>query len=70
MSGIKEVISFDDETLLLDSQLGRITVKGEGMHIVSYNTETGDLMAQGKIHAVVYMSDAKVKGGFFSGLFK
>lgn len=70
MSGIKDVISFDEETLLLDSVMGRITVKGEGMHIESFNNEAGDLSASGKVHAVVYMSDAKHEGGFFSRIFR
>ncbi len=70
ISGIKDVISFDEETLLLDSVMGRITVKGEELHIESFNTQSGDLTAAGKIHAVVYMSDAKTQGGLLSKLFR
>lgn len=68
LSGITDVISFDDETLLLNSGMGRITVKGESLKIDSFNTDSGDLAATGKVHAVVYMSDVK-QGGFFSRLF-
>lgn len=70
ISGVKDVISFDDETVLLDTVLGRMTVKGEAMHIESFNIQTGDLTATGKIHAVVYMSDVKTSGGFLSRLFR
>jgi sporulation protein YabP len=70
ISGVKEVISFDDETILLDTVLGKITVKGEGLHILSFNTEGGDLDAEGMVHATVYMSDAKSQGGFLSKLFR
>ncbi len=70
ISGVKDVTSFDDETVLLDTVLGKMTVKGEELHIESFNTETGDLSAVGKIHAVVYMSDAKVSGGFLSRIFR
>ena len=70
ISGVKDVTSFDDETILLDTTLGKMTVKGEGLHIVSFNTETGDLMATGQIHAVVYMSDGKSSGGFISRIFR
>ena len=69
LSGIKDVLSFDEETLLLDTILGKMTVKGERLHIESFNTETGELVSDGKIHAVVYMSDAK-NGGFISRIFK
>ena len=70
ISGVKDVSSFDDETVLIDTALGKMTVKGEGLHIESFNTQTGDLTATGKIHAVVYMSEVKTSGGFFSRLFR
>lgn len=70
ISGVKDVTSFDDETVLLDTMLGKITVKGEGIHIESFNTATGDLTATGKVHAVVYMSDVKSSGGLLSRLFR
>ena len=70
ISGVRDVSSFDDETVLLDTALGKMTVKGEGLHIESFNTTTGDLTATGKVHAVVYMSDAKTSGGFLSRLLR
>jgi len=69
LSGVKDVISFDDETLLLETVLGRLTVKGAGLHIVNYDTASGDLFAEGKIYAAVYTSDEK-NGGFFSRVFR
>ncbi len=70
ISGVKDVSSFDDETILLDTVLGKMTVKGEGLRIESFNTQTGDLVANGKAYAVVYMSDAKASGGFLSRIFR
>ncbi len=70
ISGVKDVLSFDDETLLLDTALGRLTIKGEGLHIISFNTDNGTLSAEGKVHAAVYMSDGKSSGGFVSRLFR
>ncbi len=70
ISGVKEVASFDDETIMLDTLLGQMTIKGDGMHIESFNVTTGDLSAVGKFHAVVYMSDARTSGGFWSRLFR
>lgn len=69
LSGVKDVISFDDETLLLETVLGRLTVKGAGLHIVNFDTASGDLFAEGKIFAAVYTSDEK-NGGFFSRVFR
>ena len=69
LSGVKDVISFDDETLLLETVLGRLTVKGAGLHIVNFDNASGDLFAEGKIYAAVYTSDEK-NGGFFSRVFR
>lgn len=69
MTGIKDVLNFDDETIILDSSLGKITIKGTGMHITNFNTETGDLVAQGRILAIVYTSEEK-NSGFMSRLFR
>lgn len=70
ISGVREVTSFDDETILLETALGKMTVKGEELHIESFNTENGELSATGQIHAVVYMSDGKSSGGFISKIFR
>ena len=69
ISGVLEVKGFDDETLVLDTVLGGLTVKGEGLHIISFNTETGDLEAEGKIHALVYTS-LNNKGSFLKRVFR
>lgn len=70
ISGVKTVVSFDEETLLLDTVLGRMTVKGEDIKIESFNTGSGDLSAVGTIHAVVYMAGENTGGGFISRLFR
>lgn len=69
ISGVREVLSFDDETIRLETVAGRMTVKGENLHIVSFHTETGDLSAEGRLHALAYLADAK-SGGLLSRLFR
>lgn len=70
ISGVKDVMNFDDETILLETFLGKMTIKGENLHIENFNANTGDLCATGKVYAVVYMSDAKNSGGFLSRVFR
>ena len=69
LSGIKDVISFDEETIVLESVLGRLVLKGIGLQIKSFEAETGDLLGEGKINAVVYTVDEK-GGSLFSRLFR
>lgn len=70
VSGVKDVISFDDETILLNTALGNMTIKGDDLHVLGFNNESGDFSAIGQIHAVVYMSDGKSSGGFLSKIFR
>lgn len=70
ISGVKEIVNFDDETIILETSLARMTVKGENLRVESYNTDTGDLFATGTVHAVVYMAGENSGGGFISRLFR
>lgn len=70
VSGVKQVINFDDETILIETLLGRMTVKGENLKIESFNAQTGDLLAEGTLHAIVYMAGENSGGGFISRLFR
>ncbi len=69
ISGVKDCLSFDEETIILNTALGRLTIKGIGLHINNFDTESGDFSAEGKINAVVYNVDEQ-RGGFFSRVFK
>jgi sporulation protein YabP len=69
LSGVKDCVSFDDETIILNTNIGRLAIKGFSLHITNFNTETGDFEANGKINAVIYTADEQ-KGGFISRIFK
>lgn len=69
LNGIKDVLSFDEETIILETALGRLTVKGANLHIINFDTSSGDLSAEGKVYAFVYTTEEK-NGGIFSRIFR
>ena len=69
LTGVTEVLSFDENTVLLDTVLGKISVRGEDLKLGQFDTQKGDVSGTGKIYALVYTSDES-SGGFFSRLFK
>ncbi len=69
LTGVKDVLAFDDETVTMDTFLGRLVIKGEGLHILNFDTVSYDLLGEGRIHALVYTAEEK-SGGFFSRLFR
>ncbi|MBR1824480.1 MAG: sporulation protein YabP [Ruminococcus sp.] len=61
ISGITDVDSFDERTIVLYTQLGELTVQGRELHIDSMSVETGDMVITGDIWALVY-GDKDKKG--------
>lgn len=69
VSGVSDVDSFDETTIVVYTDMGELTIKGEGLHISRLNIETGDLRVEGSIQSLTYAEPA-AHGGFFSRLFK
>lgn len=69
VTGVKEVISFDEETVTAETFLGKLVIKGDNLHILNFDTATYDLMGEGRVHALVYTAEEK-SGGFISRLFR
>ena len=70
MSGVLEVESFEDDVVELKTSKGELTIRGENLKMESFNSETGDLLVNGKIYAFVYLNDTSKKQGFLNRLFK
>ena len=69
VSGVSDVDSFDETTIVVYTDMGELTIKGDNLHISRLNVETGDLKVEGSIQALTYAEPAD-RGGFFSRLFK
>lgn len=68
VSGVIDVIGFDEETVVLKTGLGDLTVKGNGLKVQSFAVETGSLLVEGNIAAIVY-TESRQKRGVASRLF-
>lgn len=55
LSGIEDVISFDEHTVVLASTAGLLTVEGENLHIIKMNVDSKELGIEGKINAIAYI---------------
>lgn len=70
IAGVRDVDSFDEETLVLFTDLGEITVKGENIRVERFSAETGDFSAAGTFQSVVYSQRLPKNSGFFARVFK
>lgn len=71
LSGISEVDSFDDKSVIACTDMGKLSIGGENLNIKKLNLEAGELEVEGKISSLIY-NDCKLgkrKRSFF-GLFE
>ena len=59
-TGITDVVSFDPVKVVLESDYGHITIKGEGLHVNRLSVEKGELDLDGRVGSVCY-SEAGMK---------
>ena len=71
-TGVVDVASFDDETVVLETELGTLIIKGQDFHINKLNVDVGEIVIEGEIDNCLYGDGyGKQKGGsFFSRMFK
>lgn len=63
VTGVKEVESFSEEEILLQTEEGRLRVKGSGLHIQSLDLKEGILTMEGRTDSLTYLSKGeKVHG--------
>ena len=72
ITGVRDVVSFDENTIILNTEMGGLVLKGANLHINKLNVEDGNLNIEGYIIACNYTdkTDSKKAGGFFSNIFK
>ena len=70
VTGVSDVDSFDDRTVSVYTELGEMTVRGMDLHINKLNTETGELILEGRIDALIYAQEETKNQSFFGRVFR
>ena len=66
VSGVEEVESFDENTIVMYTTQGTLIVRGEGLHIEKLSLDGGDLKVEGMVESLTYEESRRNKGGFFA----
>lgn len=72
MTGVTDVIAFDMNEVLLETELGMLMIKGKDLHVNKLNLEKGEVDIDGTIDSLTYseVSDYSKKGeSLFKRLF-
>lgn len=69
LSGVRDVLSFDDQIVILDTELGMLTIKGEDIRINKLSLDTTEVIIEGKINCINYSEkqDKKTSSGSLIG---
>ncbi|NLT40390.1 MAG: sporulation protein YabP [Clostridiales bacterium] len=67
VTGILEVMIFDEQSITARTSQGELTVRGSGLHVDRLSLDSGELSLTGRIGAIEYTDEER--GGFFSRLF-
>ena len=73
VTGVSDVLSFDENQILVDTEMGMLTMKGKELHITRLNLELGEMDMEGKIDSMVYTERGhkkKQEGNLVSRMFR
>lgn len=62
ITGVSDVLSFDVGEIVLETELGLLTIKGQELHVSRLTLEQGEVDIDGKIDSMVYSGNAGSKG--------
>ncbi|MDR1001604.1 MAG: sporulation protein YabP [Clostridiales bacterium] len=73
ITGVLDVISFDEETIIAETEMGVLILRGINLHVNKLNLDSGELVVDGEISSVTYEDSGhfgKNKQNLLSKLFK
>lgn len=73
ITGVIDVMSFDEESIVTETEMGTLIIRGVGLHVNALNLEKGELEVDGEIENTTYEDESplsKNKGSLFGKIFK
>lgn len=68
VSGVAEVVSFDESAVVLRTARGVLLVRGQDLHLKTLSLDGGQVAVEGMVSALIY-EEPRREGGFFTRLF-
>ena len=54
MTGVSEVVSFDENMVIMHTALGTLTIQGQQLQLKQLSTDGGQIAVNGNISALIY----------------
>ena len=68
VTGVTEVLSFDENAVILRTEQGTLTVHGERLHLKTLSLDGGQMAVDGHVTALLY-EEPRPTGGLLRRLF-
>lgn len=62
MTGVTEVVSFDENAVVLKTALGELIIHGQGLQLKNLSLEGGQVAVEGTVSAFIYEQSRKSGG--------
>jgi sporulation protein YabP len=73
ITGVRDVLSFDADEIILETELGMLTIKGLDLHVNKLSLEKGEVDIDGEIENIAYSDNSgygKAGGSLLGRLFR
>ncbi|MDD4602165.1 Spore protein YabP [bioreactor metagenome] len=70
IDGVTNLGSYDEKEIVMETEQGVLTVKGDGLNIKQLNLDKGNIIIDGNIKVLVYDEPAQTKKGLLGRLLK
>lgn len=69
MTGVTDIVSFDDTAVVVETELGTLEIQGDGLQLKTLSIDGGQIAVSGHISSLFYQ-DPRPAGGFWSHFLK
>ncbi len=70
VSGVKEILSFDDQSVRIMTVGGEVEIDGDGLRVKVLDVERGCVVLEGHIDGINYQEEPSEHRGFWSRLMR
>ena len=70
VTGVLDIGRFDEEEIAVMTDMGELSIKGQGLHLNRVDVEDGELTVEGVLDSLTYSDAPADRGGFLARLFR
>ncbi len=70
IDGVSSLGSYDEKEIVMETEHGILTIKGEGLNIKQLNLEQGSIIIEGTVKGINYEEESRQKKGLLERFLK